>query len=83
MRPQTWDGIEHFGTLDSETLAGGPSTQHWTPAQRALKAELDGQRRQERQIAESTARLVARLVAEKFLEAEAEPAPARRVAGRS
>lgn len=60
---RAWDGIEHFGTLDREILASWTYSERWTEAQRDLKAEIDGERRQERQIAESTARLVARLVA--------------------
>jgi hypothetical protein len=65
MYRQVWDGIEHFGTLDGETEEW-PGLDRWTAAQRELKAEIDGERRQERQIADSTGRLVARLVAARW-----------------
>ncbi len=52
----TWDEVE----ITAEWAAFA----HWTPAQRALKIELDGERRQAAQLAESTGRLVSRLVAE-------------------
>lgn len=67
MYRRIWDGIEHFGTLDGETVAGS-GLDRWTAAQRELKAEIEGERRQERQIADSTGRLVARLVAARWSE---------------
>jgi hypothetical protein len=72
MGRRLWDGVEHFGTLDLEITEDWASIAHWTAAERALKIELDGERRQERQLAESTGRLVSRLVAEM---AAAEQAP--------
>jgi hypothetical protein len=63
MGQHAWDGIEDFGTLDVEITDDWASLAHWTPAQRALKIEQDGERRQARQLAESTGRLVSRLVA--------------------
>jgi hypothetical protein len=63
MGPRAWDGVEDFGTLDIEITDDWALLAHWTPAQRALKIELDGERRQARQLAESTGRLVSRLVA--------------------
>jgi hypothetical protein len=63
MYPQTWNGVEHFGTLDVEALTGWANTTHWTEDERAMKAQLDGERRQADQIADSTGRLVARLMA--------------------
>ncbi|WP_156398248.1 hypothetical protein [Caulobacter sp. Root1455] len=63
MEPRTWDRVEDFGTLDIEITSDWASLAHWTPAQRALKIELDGERRQAEQLAESTGRLVSRLVA--------------------
>ena len=68
VRQPNWNGIEHFGTLDRQTSAWSLAAHRWTPDQLAMKAQLDGERRQERQIAESTARLVARLVAAKWRE---------------
>lgn len=64
MGSRTWEGLEGFGALDVEITADWASFAHWTPDQRALKIELDGERRQAEQIAESTGRLVSRLVAE-------------------
>lgn len=64
---QIWDGIEHFGTLDGEGVVWF-GAERWTAAQLELKAEIEGERRQERQIADSTARLVARLVAARWAE---------------
>ena len=63
MYPREWIGVEHFGTLDAQALNGWASTTHWTPDEGALKAQLDGERRQADQIADSTGRLVARLMA--------------------
>jgi hypothetical protein len=62
MYRRTWDGIEHFGTLDGEG-APWPGVERWTTAQLELKAEIEGERRQDRQISDSTGRMVARLVA--------------------
>lgn len=64
MGSRAWDGVADFGAPDVEITADWASFAHWTPAQRALKVELDGERRQAEQVAESTGRLVARLVAE-------------------
>jgi hypothetical protein len=63
MYPHAWNGVEHFGTLDAEALSGWANTTHWTPEERTMKAQLDGERRQANQIADSTGRLVARLMA--------------------
>lgn len=52
------------GAADVEITSDWATFAHWTPAQRALKIELDGERRQAEQVAESTGRLVSRLVAE-------------------
>ena len=52
------------GAPDIEITADWASFAHWTPAQRALKIEQDGERRQAQQVAESTGRLVSRLVAD-------------------
>jgi len=52
------------GARDIEITADWASFAHWTPAQRALKIQQDGERRQAQQVAESTGRLVARLVAD-------------------
>jgi hypothetical protein len=62
MYQRIWDGIEHFGTVDGEGLTW-PGAERWTAVQLELKAEIDGERRQDRQIADSTGRMVARLVA--------------------
>ena len=64
MGSRTWAGVEDFGTLDVEITPDWAAFAHWTPAQRALKVELDGERSQAEQVAESTGRLVSRLVAE-------------------
>lgn len=64
MGSRAWDGTRGFGALDVEITADWASFAHWTPAQRALKIEQDGERRQAEQVAESTGRLVSRLVAE-------------------
>ncbi len=64
MGSRAWDGTQGFGALDVEITADWASFAHWTPAQRALKIEQDGERRQAEQVAESTGRLVSRLVAE-------------------
>jgi hypothetical protein len=64
MSSRSWNGVEDFGTLDIEITDDWAHFAHWTPAQRALKIELDGERRQARQLAESTGRLVSRLVAD-------------------
>ena len=77
MGTRDWDGIEDFGTLYIEITDNWPSIAHWTPAQHALKIELDGERRQVRQVAESTGRLVSRLVADMIAAEQAvEPGPA-------
>ncbi|MBO9710474.1 MAG: hypothetical protein J7521_19910 [Caulobacter sp.] len=68
MRHYLCEGVEHFGTLDLD-LTRWSGRERWTPDQQDLQAQRDGERRQERQIAESTARLVARLVAERWAEA--------------
>jgi hypothetical protein len=62
MYRRIWDGIEHFGTLD-DGRAPWPGVERWTAVQLELKAEIEGERRQDRQIADSTGRMVARLVA--------------------
>jgi hypothetical protein len=71
MGSHAWDGVEDFGTLDVEITEDWASFAHWTPAQRALKIELDGERRQAEQLAESTGRLVSRLVADMIAAEEA------------
>jgi len=71
MGPCAWKGVEDFGTLDIEITEDWASLAHWTPVQRALKIELDGERRQARQLAESTGRLVSRLVATLIAEEQA------------
>jgi hypothetical protein len=64
MGSREWNGVEDFGTLGVEITEDWAFMARWTPEQRALKIELDGERRQARQLAESTGRLVSRLVAE-------------------
>ena len=59
MRRKKWQGIEDFGTLDRKA---NHLMDRWTAEERALQAEIDGERRQQLQILESTGRLVARLV---------------------
>ena len=72
MGSRTWDGAEDSGAPEVEITADWASFAHWTPAQRALKVELDGERRQAEQVAESTGRLVSRLVAEMVAAARTE-----------
>jgi hypothetical protein len=64
MSARAWKSVGDHGAAAIEITGDWASFAHWTPAQRAMKIEQDGERRQAQQVAESQGRLVARLVAE-------------------
>ena len=64
MATREYGTVADFVAPDIEITTEWARFAQWTPEQRALKIEQDGERLQALQHAESTGRLVARLVAD-------------------